>query len=155
MGSFQGLTMITSLHAEESIVNTKTYLKSASLEIEMDKETYCPDCKQLLDHCHRRVYSDYIKKKLFFKFANITRQPECDEVLTAFQAAYNEVRRVSFHQKFNFYDGAELEVPDCMYKYQWDLVHMIEEIVEGCKINKETKDGIVQLIKAKRLRKAS
>ena len=155
MVSFQGKTMFTSLHADESIVNTKTYLKSASLEIEMDKETYCPDCQQLLDHCHRRVYSDYIKKKLFFKFANITRQPECDEVLTAFQAAYNEVRRVSFHQKFNFYDGAELEVPDCMYKYQWDLVHMIEEIVEGCKINKETKDGIVQLIKAKRLRKAS
>ena len=82
--SFQGKTMFTSLHADESIVNTKTYLKSASLEIEMDKEMYCKDCIQLLDHCHRRVYSDYIKKKLFFKFANITRKPECDKVLTAF-----------------------------------------------------------------------
>ena len=152
--SFVGKTLLSSDHARQRLAET-SHLVTTPIEISMNTDLYCKDCKQLSDFCHRKVYSDYIKKKVFYEYANITVQPECDAVLKKCKDCYNEIRRVCYHQKFNFYDGAEQELPPCLYAFSWEIVHMTQEIIEGAKINNETKDGIVQLIAAKRLRRAS
>ena len=152
--SFVGKTLLSSDHARKRAAETMD-IGMSPIEITMNSNKYCKDCNQLCEFCHRRVYSDYIKKKVFFEYANITVQPKCDDIIKTCEDSYNEIRRVSFHQKFNFYDGAEQDLPPCLYAFSWELVHMIEEIIEGAKINSETKDGIIKLIAAKRLRKAS
>ena len=152
--SFVGKTLLSSDHARKRAAETMD-IGMSPIEIAMNSNKYCKDCNQLYEFCHRRVYSDYIKKKVFFEYANITVQPKCDDIIKTCEESYNEIRRVSFHQKFNFYDGAEQDLPPCLYAFSWELVHMIEEIIEGAKINSETKDGIIKLIAAKRLRKAS
>ena len=70
--SFEGKNNISSN-------NLPTNLQGA-LEIEMDPGLYCRHCKQLKkEYCHRVVYADYIKKKLFSIYSNKGRQPGSDE----------------------------------------------------------------------------
>ena len=68
--------------------------------------------------------------------------------------AYNKARRVNFHRKFNFYDAAEHEMPGCLAKYSYGIVRLMQEVVEGTKINNETKNEIIQMIKAKQHHKS-
>lgn len=124
------------------------------LEIEMDSSLYCRHCKQLKkNYCHRVVYSDYIKKKLFSMYSNKGRQPGIDEFTEKMTEAYNEARRVNYHRKFNFYDAVHYEMPGCLAKYSMEIVRLMQEVVEATKINDETREGVIQMIKAKRHRK--
>ena len=94
------------------------------------------------------------KKKVFYKYKGVSEQPEFAIILAECEEAYNEARRVKYHSKFNFYDGADVKLPLCLYAYVCEIINMMEEIVAGAKINDETKDRIVKMLKAKRLRRS-
>ena len=133
----------------------KTKLEKVHLEIAMDKSLCYQSCKQLLDYCYRKKYSDYIKKKVFYIYKNQASQPASEHIQEEIKEAYNKKLRVDFHARFNCYDGADYELPDCLYSYSIEIVHMIHELVECTVINCKTREGIVQLIKTKRHCKAA
>ena len=112
------------------------------LEKPMDKKLHCPACKQLHEYCHRKVCSDCIKKKIFYKYKNKTNYPEPEEIQALIKEGYNEKLKVDDHLHFNFHDSAIYPLPNCLYGYSWDLVHS------------NMKTGNVEFIWAKRHCKA-
>ena len=149
--SFVGKKEETTL---DNTVSPKLEGDQGPLEKPMDKKLNCAACKQLHDFCHRKVYSDYIKKKIFYDYKNKTNYPDSDEIQAKIKEAYNEKRRVDVHLHFNFYDGAVYPLLNCLYGYSWELVHMVNDLTECARINHDTKNGIVEFIRAKRHRKA-
>lgn len=149
--SFTGMNKLTSVsngyHGSE-------LEKQLGLERVMDISLYCPHCKQLNDFCHFKVYSDYIEKKLFYKYTSKTEYPGDPVIYKDCVEAYNEKRRVIFHDKFEFYDGAEIDLPYCLVKHAYDIETMIQSIVRATNINNNIRKGVVQCIRAKRSRRA-
>ena len=84
---------------------------SPPLEKEIDEKLYCESCKQLHEYCHRKVFSDYIKKKVFYEYKNKTSSPKTDEIQAEIKEGYNEKCKVDVHGQFNFYDGAVYPLP--------------------------------------------
>ena len=132
--------------ALENTVSPKLEGEQVPLEKDMDKTLYCTACKQLHEYCHRRKYSDYIKKKIFFEYKNKTTNPEPDEIQAVIKEGYNEKRKVEVHSEFKFYDGAVYPLPNCLYGFSWELVHMVNELTGCTRINCNTKNGIVEFI---------
>ena len=148
--SFTGKNKIT------STANGLTEAKKGTHELErvIDPSLYCRHCKQLNDHCHFKVFGDYIQKKLFFNYANKTDYPGKIQIYKECKEAYNEMRRVVFYQKFHFYDGAEVDLPYCLICLQYDMEDMIKHLVRATNINNQTMRGVVHCIRAKRSRQA-
>ena len=94
-----------------------------------------------------------MRTTLFSMYSNKVRQPGSDEFREKMTEAYNEARRVNYHRKFNFYDAVHYEMPGCLAKYSMEIVRLMQEVVEATKINDETREGVIQMIKAKRHRK--
>ena len=123
------------------------------LEVDIDPFLYCEHCKQLNTHCHKRCYKDYILKKLFFMYSNKTEQPTLEQIKAEVFIAYNERRKVMDHEKFGFYDGVDWELPKCIKDYCTEIAKLIKEVVVATRINNETREGNVQMLRAKRFRK--
>ena len=94
---------------------------NTALEVQIDPTQYCEHCKQLLTHCHRRTYHDFITKKLFWMYRNQVEQPGWDEIKKQMRIAYNEHRRSRYHERFGFYDGEEWELPGCLENFSFTI----------------------------------
>ena len=123
----------------DNTVSPKLEGEQVPLEKEMDEKLYCTACKQLHEYCHRRIYSDYIKNKVFYEYKNKTTNPESEEIQAIIKEGYNEKRKVDVHGHFNFYDGAVYPLPYCLYGFSWELVHLVNELTECARINCDTK----------------
>ena len=106
--------------------------------------------KRVNNHCHFKLYGDYIKKKLFFLYTKKKVYPGNTVVYKQCQEAYNEKHWVNFHDMFGFYDGAECELPYCLTKQAYKIETLIKNIVKATNINNETRRGVVQCICIKR-----
>ena len=126
--------------------------ETVDLEVECDTSLYCLQCKQLNNYCHRKVYKDYIKTKLFANYANQLVKPKYDEIKEAMKEAYNERRCVMVHEEFKFYDREDIDMPDCLVGYSFELATLIKDVVKAAKINHETRLGVCKYVAAKRMR---
>ena len=117
-----------------------------ALEVAMNEDEYCHSCNQRVEYCCRKVYADCMKKKVFFIYWNTVVHPDSETVTEEIKDVYNKKCRVEYHNKFNFYDGAYLALPNCLYGFACELTHIVNELVECTKINRETREGIVSLI---------
>lgn len=100
------------------------------------------------------VYGDYTSKKVFFSHMNKTEYPGNSIVHKDCEIGYNEMRRVVYHQKFGFYDGAYDEMLYCLTVHAYRVETMVKELTKAKGINNETLKGVVQCIQAKRTRRA-
>ena len=128
--------------------------KKLGLERVMDPLLYCHHCKQLNENCHFKVYGDYIEKKLLYEYTSKTEYPGDPVIYKECVQAYNEKRRVVFHDKFGFYDRAKIDLPYCLVKHAYDIETMVQNIVKATNINNNIRKGVVQCIRAKRSRQA-
>ena len=101
---------------------------TAELEVEEDPAKYCLQCNQLNAYCHRVVYQDFIKKKLFSKYMNRITKPTYDEVKAEMRIAYNQKREVEYHKEFGFIDNENVELPLCLIGYSFDLVNLSNKL---------------------------
>ena len=125
-----------------------------NLEIDISPDNYCQDCGQLHEHCHLKVHGNYIKKKIFTTYRDKSELCGTDHILSSIQEAYNESRRVDYCNRFRFYDATDENVPGCVQRLACKLVSNVQELRQASIINREIKNGIVQLIRAKRFRRA-
>ena len=139
-----------------STYNHRTVSESADepLETNIDPKLYCKHCKQLNVHCHNRIYSDYITKKMFSMYSNKIDNPGYDKMKKQMELAYNEKRRCNYYDRFEFYDSAHAELPWYLEYQSFTIAKMIQEVVVATRINHETREGVVKLLRAKRFRKA-
>ena len=128
--------------------------ESTKLEIEISPDTYCSGCKQLHEHCHLKVHSNYIRKKLFATYRDQSELYGKVHIMASVKDAYNECRRVDYCNRFRFYDTTEEDLPGCLERIGNQLVSTVQELRNACIINGEVKEGIVQLLRTKRFRRA-
>ena len=126
--------------------------ESTELEIEEDPSKFCRQCKQLNSYCHRIVYQEFIKRKLFSIYSNQLKSPSLDKIKEEMKIAYNEKRRVEIVKEFHLYDQENIDMPPCLISYLFRLRSLIHEVTEATKINFETREGVSKYIAAKRMR---
>lgn len=124
------------------------------IQTDIDPKLFCKHCKQLNTHCHKHIYSDYITKKLFSIYSNKLEGPGYNDMKKEMVIAYNEKRRCNYYDRFGFYDSANVDLPWCLEYHSFTIAKMIQEVVVATKINHETREGIIQLLCAKKFHKA-
>ena len=102
--------------------------ETTELEVEEDPSKYCQECKQLNSYCHKIVYHDLIKKTLFRRYMNRIKKPSYEEIKEAMKEAYNEKRRVEYHNEFGFVDREQAELPRCLLAYSFKLKNLLYEV---------------------------
>ena len=128
---------------------------SNELEVDMCEADYCPGCQQVHERCHLKVHAHYIQKKIFVMYKD-TSSPlagGADSIMANIKTAYNESRRVDYCKRFRIYDAQEEELPTCLLPLANKVVTSVKEVAQACKINAEIRQGIVQMLRAKRFRR--
>ena len=124
---------------------------TTDLERGEDPSKFCRQCKQLNSYCHRVVYQDFIKKRIFADYMNQIKKPSFNEIKEAMKEAYNEKRRVEYHKEFGFVDKEKADLPECLMSYSYKMRSLLYEVAEATKINYETRQGVCKCVAAKRM----
>ena len=124
---------------------TPTKLTTTTLFEDTTKtENVCNKCNNYVSTCDNKMYGKYCIKAVY----NYHRERGCKRLLIpgeirgVFSEAYNEIRRVTIHNKYSYFDGHERDIPQCMEDKSLFVSHsLVHNLRLASQLKAENNDG--------------